>query len=103
MIDMTKKIERALVSVSDKTGIVGFAKTLTKLGIEIISTGGTSKLLKENNVAVTEISEYTGVPEILGGRVRLYIQKSMQGSFTDASIQRMRRRIGILESNPSIW
>ncbi len=70
MIDMTKKIERALVSVSDKTGIVGFAKTLTKLGIEIISTGGTSKLLKENNVTVTEISEYTGFPEILGGRVK---------------------------------
>src|SRR5208282_901129 len=70
MIDMTKKIERALVSVSDKTGIVGFAKTLTRLGIEIISTGGTSKLLKENNVTVTEISEYTGFPEILDGRVK---------------------------------
>ena len=67
---MTKKIERALISVSDKTGIVDFAKCLTRMGIEIISTGGTSKLLQENNVKVTEISEYTGFPEILDGRVK---------------------------------
>jgi phosphoribosylaminoimidazolecarboxamide formyltransferase/IMP cyclohydrolase len=70
VIDVTKKIERALVSVSDKTGIVDFAKSLTRMGIEIISTGGTSKLLKENNVTVTEISDYTGFPEILDGRVK---------------------------------
>src|SRR5208337_5653766 len=70
MIDVTKKIERALVSVSDKTGVVEFAKSLTRMGIEIISTGGTSKLLKENNVTVIEIAEYTGFPEILDGRVK---------------------------------
>ena len=70
MIHVTKKIERALVSVSDKTGVVDFAKSLTRMGIEIISTGGTSKLLKENNVTVTEIAEYTGFPEILDGRVK---------------------------------
>jgi phosphoribosylaminoimidazolecarboxamide formyltransferase/IMP cyclohydrolase len=69
-MDMTKKIERALVSVSDKTGVVDFAKSLTRMGIEIISTGGTSKLLKENSVTVTEIAEYTGFPEILDGRVK---------------------------------
>lgn len=64
------KLERALISVSDKTGIVTFAKELQSLGIEIISTGGTCKLLKENGIAVIEISEYTGFPEIMDGRVK---------------------------------
>ncbi|MEW9670342.1 bifunctional phosphoribosylaminoimidazolecarboxamide formyltransferase/IMP cyclohydrolase [Ammoniphilus sp. 3BR4] len=61
---------RALISVSDKTGVVEFAKELEKLGVEIISTGGTSKLLKEQGVKVTGISEVTGFPEILDGRVK---------------------------------
>jgi len=64
------KLERALISVSDKTGIVEFARELQRLGIEIISTGGTSKLLKENGIHVIEISEYTGFPEIMDGRVK---------------------------------
>ncbi len=61
---------KALISVSDKTGIVEFAKELQALGIEIISTGGTYKKLKENGVNVTEISELTGFPECLDGRVK---------------------------------
>lgn len=61
---------RALLSVSDKTGIVGFAENLVKLGVEIISTGGTKKLLEENGVKVTGISEITGFPECLDGRVK---------------------------------
>lgn len=64
------RVERALISVSDKAGIVEFAKELQHLGIEIISTGGTSKLLKDNGVQVVEISEYTGFPEIMDGRVK---------------------------------
>jgi phosphoribosylaminoimidazolecarboxamide formyltransferase/IMP cyclohydrolase len=64
------RIRTALVSVSDKRGIVDFAKGLEELGIEIISTGGTKKELEENGVKVTGISEYTGSPEILGGRVK---------------------------------
>jgi phosphoribosylaminoimidazolecarboxamide formyltransferase/IMP cyclohydrolase len=64
------KIKRALISVSDKTGIVDFAKELNNLGVEIISTGGTAKLLKENNITVIEISQYTGFPEMLDGRVK---------------------------------
>ncbi|GAB63937.1 MAG: bifunctional phosphoribosylaminoimidazolecarboxamide formyltransferase/IMP cyclohydrolase PurH [Candidatus Jettenia sp.] len=64
------RVERALISVSDKTGIVEFAKELQHLGIEIVSTGGTSKLLKENGIRVIEISEYTGFPEIMDGRVK---------------------------------
>jgi len=64
------KIKRALISVSDKTGIVDLAKELSKLGVDIISTGGTAKLLKNSGVDVKEISEYTGFPEMLDGRVK---------------------------------
>ncbi|MDP3732800.1 MAG: bifunctional phosphoribosylaminoimidazolecarboxamide formyltransferase/IMP cyclohydrolase [Candidatus Omnitrophota bacterium] len=64
------KIKRALISVSDKTGLVEFAGELNKLGVEILSTGGTAKLLKENNIPVKEVSEYTGFPEMLNGRVK---------------------------------
>ncbi len=64
------KIQRALISVSDKTGLVEFAKELVALGVEIISTGGTCSLLKKENVPVTEISEFTGFPEMLDGRVK---------------------------------
>ena len=64
------KISRAIISVSDKTGIVDFAKELAAMGVEIISTGGTYKLLKENGIAVTEVAEVTGFPEMLDGRVK---------------------------------
>jgi phosphoribosylaminoimidazolecarboxamide formyltransferase/IMP cyclohydrolase len=64
------KIKRALISVSDKTGILDFAKELSKFGVEILSTGGTAKLLRENNIPVKEVSEYTGFPEMLDGRVK---------------------------------
>lgn len=64
------KIERALISVTDKTGIVELAKELENLGIEIISTGGTAKVLKEGGVNVIDISQLTGFPEILEGRVK---------------------------------
>jgi len=67
---MNKKITRALVSVSDKTGILDFCRELDNLGIELLSTGGTAKLLAENNVAVTEVSDYTGFPEMMDGRVK---------------------------------
>lgn len=64
------KIKRALVSVYDKKGIIEFAKELERMGIEILSTGGTAKILKENNIKVTKIEDYTGQPEILDGRVK---------------------------------
>ena len=63
-------IKRALVSVSDKTGVVEFCQALSKLGIDILSTGGTARLLSGNGIAVTEVSEYTGFPEIMDGRVK---------------------------------
>ncbi len=67
---MTTTINRALISVSDKSGIVEFAKSLQQRNVEILSTGGTARTLAENNIAVTEVSEVTGFPEIMGGRVK---------------------------------
>ena len=63
-------IRRALISVSDKTGVVEFARALKNHNIEILSTGGTAKLLADNSIAVTEVSDYTGFPEMLDGRVK---------------------------------
>ena len=65
-----KPIRRALISVSDKTGIIEFAKSLVELDIEILSTGGTFRLLEQNGVAVTEVSDHTGFPEMMDGRVK---------------------------------
>lgn len=67
---MNKKVTRALISVSDKTGVLAFCRELEKLGVELLSTGGTAKLLAENRVAVTEVSDYTGFPEMMDGRVK---------------------------------
>lgn len=67
---MGTKIKRALISVSDKTGLVEFAQGLVRAGVEIISTGGTKKLLQEAGIQVIGISEVTDFPEILGGRVK---------------------------------
>lgn len=63
-------IKRALISVTDKTGVVEFAKGLAAKGIEILSTGGTAKALKDGGVKVTEVSDYTGFPEMMDGRVK---------------------------------
>lgn len=63
-------IERALISVSDKTGIVEFARRLQAQGIEIVSTGGTAKLLQKHAIRVVEVSNYTGFPEMMGGRIK---------------------------------
>ncbi len=64
------RVRRALVSVSDKTGVVDFGKTLASLGVEILSTGGTATALREAGIEVTDVSEFTGQEEILDGRVK---------------------------------
>jgi phosphoribosylaminoimidazolecarboxamide formyltransferase / IMP cyclohydrolase len=64
------RIQRAILSVTDKTGLVDFARQLSGLGIEVISTGGTAKLLRDSGIAVKDISELTGFPEMLDGRVK---------------------------------
>ncbi|MFL9814676.1 bifunctional phosphoribosylaminoimidazolecarboxamide formyltransferase/IMP cyclohydrolase [Stutzerimonas sp. VN223-3] len=63
-------VRRALISVSDKTGVVEFARELVALGVEILSTGGTFKLLRENDIAAIEVADYTGFPEMMDGRVK---------------------------------
>ncbi len=63
-------IARALISVSDKTGIVEFARDLAEAGIEILSTGGTARLLRDSGIPVMEVSDYTGFPEMMGGRLK---------------------------------
>ena len=67
---MTQRVQRALISVSDKAGIVDLGRALAALGIEILSTGGTAKLLADHGVRVVEVSDHTGFPEMLDGRVK---------------------------------
>ncbi len=75
---MPTKIRRALISVSDKTGLVEFGRFLSESGVEILSTGGTAKALSDAGVAVVEVSDHTGFPEIMDGRVKT-LQPSIHG------------------------
>ena len=79
-------VTRALISVSDKRGVVDFARALSSLKVELLSTGGTAKLLREAGLTVTEVSDYTGFPEMLDGRV-----KTLHPSY--ASLPRLRGRL----------
>lgn len=65
-----KKIEKCIISVTDKTGVVDFARSLSKFGVQILSTGGTARTLRDGGISVMDISEYTGFPEMLDGRVK---------------------------------
>src|SRR3954466_11972672 len=67
---MSHKIQRAILSVTDKTGLAEFARKLSAVGIELVSTGGTAKLLRDSGISVKDISELTGFPEMLDGRVK---------------------------------
>jgi phosphoribosylaminoimidazolecarboxamide formyltransferase/IMP cyclohydrolase len=67
---MSQKIQRAILSVTDKTGLADFARKLSGMGVDLISTGGTAKLLRDAGIAVKDISEITGFPEMLDGRVK---------------------------------
>ncbi len=64
------KIQKAIISVTDKEGIVAFGKSLSDMGVDILSTGGTAKVLRDGGVSVTDISDYTGFPEMMDGRVK---------------------------------
>ncbi len=75
-----RKIKRALISVSDKTGIIDFAKELANFGIQIISTGGTAKSLREAGLTVTEVAEITNFPEMMDGRVKT-LHPKIHGAF----------------------
>ncbi|RLB09030.1 MAG: IMP cyclohydrolase [Deltaproteobacteria bacterium] len=92
------KIKIAIVSVTDKTGIVDFCKNLLSFDIKIISTGGTAKLLWKNGIPVVDISEYTGFPEIMDGRVKTLHPKVHGGILAirdKASHKEVMERYGI--------
>lgn len=90
-----EKIRRALISVSDKTGIVEFAKALAEMGVKILSTGGTAKALREVKIKVNEVSDYTGFPEMMGGRIKtlhpkihggILFKRGSEGDISDAIV-----------------
>src|ERR1700677_1357425 len=87
-------IRRALLSVSDKTGLVPFARALAARGVELLSTGGTHKALREAGVPVTTVEDYTGSPEVMDGRVktlhpRVHGGILMRGAVDDADLARL--------------
>jgi phosphoribosylaminoimidazolecarboxamide formyltransferase/IMP cyclohydrolase len=91
-------MKRALISVSDKTGVVEFAKQLTELGYEILSTGGTKRMLEESGLPVTGVDEVTGFPEILEGRVKTlhpFIHGGLLAKANDASHLKQLEEQGI--------
>lgn len=93
-------IKRALLSVSDKTGIVDLAKTLHKKGVELVSTGGTAKKIRENDIPVTDVSEVTGFPECLDGRVKSLHPKIQAAILARTSHQPDNKELEELEISP---
>jgi phosphoribosylaminoimidazolecarboxamide formyltransferase / IMP cyclohydrolase len=94
-----RKIERAIISVSDKAGIVEFARALSRFDVEILSTGGTAKALREKGIKVKDISEYTAFPEMLDGRVKTLHPKvhgGLLGVRDNPEHVKMMRQHGIL-------
>ena len=94
-----QRIRRALISVSDKRGVVELARGLIRLGVEILSTGGTARILRENGIETIDVSEYTGFPEILDGRVKTLHPKVHGGILADRRNPQHRKtmeRLGIV-------
>ncbi len=94
------KIRTALISVSDKTGIIDLAKGLADIGVKILSTGGTAKSIRDNGIEVTEVSEYTGFPEIMNGRVKTLHPKIHGGLLAVRDNESHMKQIGDLGIDP---
>ena len=86
------RIERALISLTDKSGIEGFARDLADLGVEILSTGGTARKIREAGIAVKDVSEFTGFPEMLDGRVKTLHPKVHGGILNQRANDSHRRQ-----------
>ena len=97
------KIRRALVSVSDKSGVVELARILADLNVEILSTGGTAKSLRQNGIEITDVSDYTGFPEMLDGRVKTLHPKIHGGILASGKTPIMSGLWGNTGLTPSIW
>ena len=93
---MERKIQRAILSVTDKSGLVEFAQKLQELGVEILSTGGTARMLREGGVAVEDVSDFTGFPEMLDGRVKTLHPKVHAGILALRLLLEQRASVGPL-------
>ena len=98
-------IRRVLISVSDKTGLIPLARALNRRKVEILSTGGTAKFLREQGIPVMEISKFTGFPEILSGRVKTLHPKVHGGILADRGSREHQRQVKGWGSKPltSSW
>lgn len=94
------RIRRAVVSVSDKTGVVDFVRDLEEMGVEILSTGGTARTLRDNGIKVTDVSEYTGFPEMMDGRVKTLHPKIHGGLLGRRNNQKDTREMEIHGISP---
>ena len=90
---MERKIMRALLSVTDKSGLVEFAKGLAEMGVTIISTGGTAKALRDGGLKVTDVAEVTGFPEMLDGRVKTLHPKVHAGILARRDVESHRKQL----------
>ena len=97
------KVRRALVSVHDKTGVVDFARELSRLGIELLSTGGTAKLLRDSGLAVRDVADVTGFPEMLDGRVKTLHPKASWPVATCPPHSRLSSATAFRRSTWSSW
>ncbi len=97
---MEKRIERALISVSNKDGVVDFGKRVSAAGIEILSTGGTARLLSEQGVDVRSVDSYTGFPEIMDGRVKTLHPKVHGGILAVRDNEKHRTQMAENDINP---
>jgi phosphoribosylaminoimidazolecarboxamide formyltransferase / IMP cyclohydrolase len=96
------KIQRAILSVTDKAGLVDFARKLSNMGVDLISTGGTAKLLRDSGIAVRDISDLTGFPEMLDGRVKT-LHPNMAAFFIDGKTLHTLRLWRNMEFSQSTW
>ncbi|MDG1414905.1 MAG: bifunctional phosphoribosylaminoimidazolecarboxamide formyltransferase/IMP cyclohydrolase, partial [Alphaproteobacteria bacterium] len=97
---MTTPHKRALLSVSDKAGLVPFARSLAQMGFELVSTGGTASLLADEGLAVTKVADVTGFPEIMGGRVKTLHPKVHGGLLADQANPAHMQTLGEQEIEP---
>src|SRR5947199_3497081 len=101
--DARAPIRRAILSVTDKTGLVDFAQKLAGMGVELISTGGTAKMLRDSGISVKDISELTGFPEMLDGRVKTLHPKVTGGFCIAVKILRTAPQSPSTGSSRSTW